>query len=165
MTTLFAAAAALTGHRADVILAAAAIGVIVGGLLCLAGGDDEPTGAPARGLLGLAAGGGLALGLAHGFAAVLLRCSAAPERRATTITRTGRTPTMGNVQTQINKLFTDLAALGTGVIVGGIMWVFSAGSQRRVEHARTTILAGVGGLIVVLLANTIAVGVRGVFGG
>ncbi len=81
---------------------------------------------------------------------------------------------MGNVQTQINKLFTDLAALGTGVIVGaatvaiivgGLMWVFSAGSQRRVEHAQTTILAGIGGLIIVLLANTIATGLRSVFGG
>jgi hypothetical protein len=81
---------------------------------------------------------------------------------------------MQNVQTQINKLFTDLATLGTGVIVGaatvaivmgGLMWVFSAGSQRRVEHAQATILAGVGGLVIVLRANTIATGLRGVFGG
>ena len=81
---------------------------------------------------------------------------------------------MGNIQTQINELFADLTALGTGVIVGaatvaivigGLMWVFSAGSQRRVEHAQATILAGAGGLIVVLLANTIATGLRGVFGG
>jgi uncharacterized membrane protein len=81
---------------------------------------------------------------------------------------------MGNIQTQINKLFSDLAGLGTGVIVGtatvaimvgGLMWLFSAGSQRRVEHAQTTILAGIGGLVIVLLANTIASGVRGVFGG
>ena len=81
---------------------------------------------------------------------------------------------MGNIQTQINALFTNLAGLGTGIVVGGatvaiiiggLMWLFSAGSQRRVEHAQGTILAGIGGLIVVLLANTIAAGVRGVFGG
>ncbi len=81
---------------------------------------------------------------------------------------------MGTMQTEINKLFSDLAALGTGIVVGaatvaiivdGLMWVFSAGSQRRVEHAQTTILAGIGGLIIVLLANTIAAGLRGVFGG
>ena len=54
---------------------------------------------------------------------------------------------MGNVQTQINKLFTDLAALGTGVIVGaatvaiiigGLMWVFSAGSQRLIPRPKFT---------------------------
>ena len=81
---------------------------------------------------------------------------------------------MGNMQTQINKLFSDLAALGTSIVVsaatvaiiiGGLMWLFSAGSQRRVEHAQTTILAGLGGLVIVVLANTIATGLRSVFGG
>jgi hypothetical protein len=73
MTTMLAAAAtALTGHRAEVILGAAAVAVIVGGLLGLAGADDEATGAPARRLLGLALGGGLALALAHGLAGLLL---------------------------------------------------------------------------------------------
>ncbi len=81
---------------------------------------------------------------------------------------------MGNMQTQINKLFSDLAALGTGIVVsaatvaiiiGGLMWLFSAGSQRRVEHAQTTILAGLGGLVIVVLANTIATSLRSVFGG
>lgn len=81
---------------------------------------------------------------------------------------------MGSIQTQINALFTNLTALGTGVvigaatvaiIIGGLMWLFSAGSQRRVEHAQTTILAGIGGLVIVLLANTIAAGVSGIFSG
>jgi Kef-type K+ transport system membrane component KefB len=81
---------------------------------------------------------------------------------------------MGSIQTQLNTLFTNLAALGTGIVVGaatvaiifgGLMWLFSAGSQRRVEHAQTTIMAGIGGLIIVVLANTIATGLRGVFGG
>ena len=79
---------------------------------------------------------------------------------------------MGNVQTQINTLFTNLAALGTGIVVGaatvaiiigGLMWLFSAGSQRRVEHAQVTILAGIAGLVIVLLANSIASGITSVF--
>jgi hypothetical protein len=71
-TQLAAAVAPLTGHGPEVVLVAATVAIAVGGLLCLAGDEDGVAADPARRLLGLTAGSGLALALANGLATLLL---------------------------------------------------------------------------------------------
>ena len=61
--------AALAGQPADLVLGAAILALIGGGLLCLAAQEG---GEPAAHLLGLALGSGMALGLAQTLAALLL---------------------------------------------------------------------------------------------
>ena len=63
--------ASLLDDATGPVLTIAAIAVGIGGLLCLATDDDARTGESAQQVLGLAVGTGLALGLAHGLAAVV----------------------------------------------------------------------------------------------
>ncbi len=60
----------LAEQPADLVLGAALLALVGGGLLCLAAAAEG--GEPAAHLLGLALGSGLALGLAHALAALLL---------------------------------------------------------------------------------------------
>ncbi len=71
---------------------------------------------------------------------------------------------------EINTLFGNLLAIGTGVAVavsaffvmwGAFLYMSAAGSPRQMEAGKTAIVNALGGLAIVLLARTIAGIVQG----
>jgi len=71
---------------------------------------------------------------------------------------------------EINTLFGNLLAIGTGVAVavsaffvmwGAFLYMSAAGSPRQMEAGKTAILNALGGLAIVLLARVLAGIVQG----